>query len=59
MHQEPSQNFERVQDGEHVFYSIFSRFDYGVVHLAPEQVQELQQWLADHADTIAQDARKP
>lgn len=59
MHQEPSQNFERVQIGNDVFYSLFSEYDHEVIHIAPTQLQELQQWLAEHADTIAQDARKP
>lgn len=55
--QQSANNFERVEvDGE-VFYSIFSEYDGEIVHMSPEQVQELQQWLTDHTATIREDTQ--
>jgi hypothetical protein len=56
-HEPTSSDFERIEEDGNVFYSIFSHYDGEVLHLDPEQMQALQHWLTDHAETIAQDVQ--
>jgi hypothetical protein len=57
MSKQTPNDFERVEDGEQVFYSLFSQYDKEVLHMDAAQLLALADWLASERDTIVHDAR--
>ena len=52
------ENYARVEQGNDVFYSIYSKYDGEIVHVSPDQLQELSSWLAEHSEVISHDIQR-
>jgi hypothetical protein len=58
MSNDQPENYARVEQGNDVFYSIYSKYDGEIVHVSPDQLQELSSWLAEHSEVIGQDVER-
>ena len=56
MPEEPLPSYERIADAGEVFYSIFSERERDMIHLSPEQLLDLRDWVNRNERDIRKDA---